>query len=53
MVTEATVQSLAGDGRETPAEAQPAKVPTMDEAPRTASNIAELPTLLSNKFPAA
>ena len=47
-VKEANGQSLAYVyGRETEANADIAKVLTMDEASRIASNIAKLPTLLS------
>jgi hypothetical protein len=49
-VLDATGQSLAYVyGRETRAEADTAKVLTMDEARRVASNIAKLPTLLPRK----
>jgi len=48
VVKDATGQSLAYVyARETRAEADTAKVLTMDEARRVASNIAKLPTLLS------
>ena len=47
VVKDATGQSLAYVyARETKAEADTAKVLTMDEARRVASNIAKLPTLL-------
>jgi hypothetical protein len=46
---EALGQSLAGDGRETHADAAIAKVPTMDETRRVASNIAKLGELLPRK----
>jgi len=48
VVKDATGQSLVYVyARETRAEADTAKVLTMDEARRVASNIAKLPTLLS------
>jgi hypothetical protein len=50
VVKDATGQSLAYVyARETKAEADTAKVLTMDEARRVASNIAKLPALLSKK----
>ena len=48
MVKDATGQSLAYVyGRETRADADTAKVLTMDEARRIAANLAKLPTYLS------
>ena len=49
VVKDATGQSLAYDGRETRADADTARVLTMDEAHRIASNIAELPLLLKKE----
>ena len=50
VVKDATGQSLAYVyARETKADADTAKVLTMDEARRVASNIAKLPTLLKPK----
>ena len=50
VVKDATGQSLAYVyARETKAEADTAKVLTMDEARRVANNIAKLPSLLSRK----
>lgn len=50
VVKDATGQALAYDyARDTKAEADTAKVLTMDEARRIASNIAKLPALLPRK----
>jgi hypothetical protein len=50
VVKDATGQSLAYVyARDTKAQADTAKVLTMDEARRVASNIAKLPTLLQGK----
>lgn len=50
VVKDATGQALAYVyGRETKAQADTAKVLTMDEARRVASNIAKLPTLLKGE----
>ena len=49
VVKDATGQSLAYDGRETRVDADTAKVLTMDEADRIASNSAELPLLLKKE----
>ena len=50
VVKDATSQSVAYVyARETKAQADTAKVLTMDEARRIASNIAKLPTLLARK----
>jgi hypothetical protein len=53
VVKDATGQSLADDGRGACADAATPQVATMDEAPRTASNIAEQPTFLGDKSPTA
>jgi hypothetical protein len=53
VVRDATGQALAYVyARETKADADTAKVLTMDEARRVASNIAKLPTLLDKKYKA-
>ena len=44
-------QSLSENGREARADADAAKLPTMDEAPRSAGDIAQSPNLLSNDSP--